>query len=98
MGSTIDFDDHLSTKINRYISSAKMILSGFISDEDGISQGNDGKLFPVLDLCSSIEEADGRIIPHIAKAIQSGCKYVIVHSNMQMYWHLFCIICQTFLD
>ena len=57
------------------VSSAKMILSGFISDEDGISQGvesNNGKLFPILYLCSSIEEADGRIIPHIAKAIQSG--------------------------
>ena len=61
-----------------------MILSGFISDEDGISQGvesNDGRLFPIRDLCSSIEEADGRIIPHIAKAIQSGCKRAIVHLN-----------------
>ena len=57
-----------------------MILRGFISDEDGISQGvgcNDGQLFPRLDLSSSIDEADGRIIPHIAKAIQS----VIVHSS-----------------
>ena len=55
------------------VSSAEMILSGFISDDDGIFQGvesNDGKLFPILDLCSSIEEADGRTIPHIAKAIQ----------------------------
>ena len=39
------------------VCSARIILSSFISDEDGISQGvesNDGKLFPILDLCSSI--------------------------------------------
>ena len=64
-------------------SCTKIVLSGFVSDER-ISHGleyKNGELLPRLDLSSSIEEADGRIIPHIAKAIESGCKRIIVHSN-----------------
>ena len=61
----------------------KIVFSGFVSDE-GISHGlecKNGESLPRLDLSSSIEETDGRIIPHIAKAIENGCKRMIVHSN-----------------
>ena len=64
-------------------SCTKIVLSGFVSDE-GISHGlecKNGELLPRLDSSSSIEEADVRIIPHFAKAIESGCKRIIVHSN-----------------
>ena len=62
----------------------KIILSGFVTDVEGIHpclEVNRGDVVHRADLDSSVEEADGRIISHTAKAIEDGCKRIVVYSN-----------------
>lgn len=61
-----------------------IVLSGYVTDAEGVQpcvQGTNGILTQRDDLESSIEEADERIIPHVAKAVQSGSTNVLVLSN-----------------
>ena len=58
------------------------MLSGYVTDEDRLHlcvEANNGNLTQRPD--NNIEEADGRIIPHIAKAITAGNKRIVVFSN-----------------
>ena len=61
-----------------------IVLSGYLKDDSGVEacvQFKDGICFHRPDFNSELEEADVRIVPHISKAIENGCKRVVVLSN-----------------
>ena len=62
----------------------KILLSGYVTDNEGLKecvQVTDGNVQHRQDLDSEIEEADCRIIPHIAKAGITGHQRIVVFSN-----------------
>ena len=65
-------------------SPCRIVLSGYVNDSDEVMpcvefcEGNQ-QTCPELD--STIKEADSRIIPHTEKAVNSGIRRVVVHSN-----------------
>ena len=61
-----------------------IILSGYVTDDRGIEgcvEFRDGNQLKRQDLDSELEEADVRIVPHIAKAVLNGRKRIVVLSN-----------------
>ena len=75
---------------NHFIEKAKqnkeitVVLSGYVSDASGIESGiliKHGVEFEKEELKSSLDEADYRIIQHIAYARKNGYKRIVVASN-----------------
>ena len=61
-----------------------IFLSGYLTDSDGLFSCEkcvDGISEYELGLNSSIEEADGRIIPHVAYALKRGFQRAVIYSN-----------------
>ena len=61
-----------------------MVLSGYVSDANGIESGiliKHGVEFEKEELKSSLDEADYRIIQHIANARKNGYKRIVVAAN-----------------
>ena len=64
--------------------SMQMFLSGYVTDSNDLHSSEVcvnglSELYPELN--SYIEEADGRIIPHVADAIKNGFQRIVIHSN-----------------
>ena len=67
-----------------FLNEIDVILSGYMTDAYGLYPGEcivAGVVTKDPDLCCSIEEADSRIIPHIAISCQEEIKTVVVMSN-----------------
>ena len=67
-----------------YFDFEKLNLSGYVTDGDGSQdciEIENGQQHIRHELKSDIEEADARIIPHVAFSIRSGTKRVVVLSN-----------------
>ena len=62
----------------------KVVMSGYVTDANGVQdcvKVNGDQLSIRNDLNSDIEEADERIIPHVAGAVKDGSKRVVILSN-----------------
>ena len=65
-------------------SDVTVVLSGYITDGNGIESCikiRNGVASAKQDLDSSLEEADWRIILHVADASDGGCKRILIASN-----------------
>ena len=62
----------------------KFVLSGYVTDANGVqncTEVSTGVTTVRYDLNSNTEEADCRMVPHIAKAAENGVERVVVLSN-----------------
>ena len=79
----------------------KFVLSGYLTDSSGVQdciEVTNGVKKVIQQLESSIEEADGRMIPHVAEAAKNGIERVVVLSNDTDVVVLMLITLKSFLN
>ena len=58
-----------------------IVLSGYVTDAERLQPCVQGKNGVLIVRDDNVEEADERVIPHVAKAVQSGSPNILVLSN-----------------